>query len=1129
MWEQKPQPVISLPPRPLAFNNERVSTSSSSSSSDSESYSYSYSETESSTGTETTSTVIQKPPLIGQKKFLSFPDLPLPASQPPQPLIPSQLKQPMSIKAKTERPFNTDSTSSDSYGDSEGYSYSYSNSSTSYEEEETGSSSGSSYSYSYSTESTKRGKYDMTQETRWKTISHDVKPEESSSSYTYSESTSTEKGRGKGSITHTYTSTISGSHSRNGSDSVETECSDSYGYSYSTTTDGSTTTRAPMPKVKKFSGKLTESTTGTDESSTRDIKKDVATEGSRSYSHSYLHTDEEKTGSSSQHHVSLSSTKSETSGVKAVGGRTRIRSGVSESLDIKSNKLTSLSLSTVKSETKPSASSTTSLITGSIGSGSLRNSSVITRDGTTSTYTEYGDGSRAGSVLTDVPPPAPFKGTREVILLTAPPEEAPRFRVLPPICLVPRGSENDTLSYFLDRLMWIQNDSILREAEKVTSESASAAIKGDGTKSKETMSKSRIKKGMGKEKQQVLLNVPQHHFIKKSLKFALKAVGVESAEERAVALREFVMPMHRDAALPILETYAHKSLIKRVKSMFLAHDKFHSGEVPLDLALELLGRCGIAHRNIGNLTLSICTAFSKGSTPLLRIIQRTPPSGPPTATVEGEEPKLLETQINEEVLDVCNSALRTKDGAKVYWDERRGCIYVGNRGVIKKITSSDIAKRIVVQLEALIYVCFALEAYTIEDKTLFAVLYTPLLVALLSSTSKDVPETKSILVENALISVLNPVKEVERLSAHQNLQEKYLLRGEEPILSDALPERLQDFRGTMVERLRRQVSWAPNPTPDGHGFEMTPPMNPDDVYCELGIKKLRLNELTPEGACCYCLVSAKTTSGGNWMPTVRIPVVSIKASKKSGFKWKFSRDKSQNLWFACKAMDTICIEACYDVEESAGATVTWCVGHVLVPCRGAKSGKLSISPGSLFSDFVPPVPVTKLVEPSEGFFCSLRRKKNATPAISMSIMVTCMHSNSLPARASVPPRFLAFRRHVPLMSQLRDAIMSVGGSQMTPLHVLRHQQVQHALVVMLNPTLMDQLQELWERTLNGKMGAKPTDILQKQRTLLTLATKVFSVHNNISGNQEIISDIVGRDATIPVSINSLAPRRPVFV
>ncbi|KAF5219028.1 hypothetical protein TcYC6_0092320 [Trypanosoma cruzi] len=1127
MWEQQSKPVISLPLRPLDSTNERVSTSSSSSRSDSGSYSYSYSETESATETETASTVTREPPLTGQKKFLSFPDLPLPVPQPPRPITSSQVNQPISAEAKKERPSNTNSASSDSYGDSEGYSYSYSHSSNSNEEEDTGSSSGSSYSYSYSSESTKRGKYDATQDKRLKTT-HDVKPEESSLSYTYSESLSTEKGRGGGSVTHTYSSTTSGSRSRNGSDSVGTEGSDSYGYSYSSSTDGSTTTRASMPRVKKVSGKIAESTKGTEESSTRDIKKDVATKGSQSYSSSHLCTEDEKTRSSSKHHVSLSSTESETSGVKAAGGSTRIGSRLSESLEIKPNKVSPLSLSTSKSETTPSNSSTNSLITGSIGSGSLRDSSVITQHGTTSTYTEDREGLSQGSVLTDVTPPTASMQTRQVIVLTVPPEEAPRFRVLPRICLVPRGSENDTLSFFLNQLMWIQSDFIRREAEKETMESVSTAIKGDGTKSTEARSKLKTKKGMVKEKQQALGNVPQHHFIKKSLKFALKAVGVETAEERAVALREFVMPMHRDAALSILETYAQKSVFKRVKSMFLAHDKFQSGEVPLDVTLELLGRCGIAHRNMENLTLSICTSFSKGRTPLLCVIQRMPPSGPPIATVEGEEPKPLETKMNEEVVDVCNSALRT-GGAAVYWDERRGCIYVGNQSVMKAITSSDTAKRIVVQLEALIYVCFALEACTIEDKSLSAVLYTPLLAALLSCTSKDVPDTKSVLIENALVSVLNPLKQLERLSAHRNLQEKYLMSGEEPILSDTLPERLQDFRGTMVERLRRQVNWAPNPTSDGGGFEMTPPMDPDDVYCELGIKKLRLKELTPEGACCYCLVSARATSGGNWMPTVRIPVVSIKASKKNGFKWKFSRDHSQRVLFACKATDTICIEACYDVEESAGETVTWCVGHVLVSCRGAKSGKLSISPGSLFSDFVTPVPVTKLVQPSKGLFCSLKRKKNATPAISMSILVTCVHSNSLPARASVPPRFLAFRRHVPLMAQLRDAIMNVGGSQMTPLHVLRQQQVQHALVVMLNPTLMDQLQELWERTLQGKMGTKPTDIVQKQRALLTLATKVFSVHNNISGNQAVITNIVGRGAAIPVSVNSLAPRRPVFV
>ncbi|RNF02196.1 uncharacterized protein Tco025E_08436 [Trypanosoma conorhini] len=1131
MWKQ-PQPRPQLPgaflvPRPSAPAETSVSTSSRTD--DSYSGSYSYTGTESTTETETAAEAV---PQTGQKRLLARPDLPPRVPQTPRQPAMAQAALSRSAGAARGKATNTATASSDSHGDSEGYSYSYSYSGEEDDVSSSGSYSGSSSSYSYSTESTKRGKDGARRDERW-AKNEAVRPDESPSSYTYSGSRSTGDGGDAESRTRTssYSGSASGSYTDSYSYSGATGSKDSYSYS----TAGTTTSGATTSGVTRDSEGITGSSTVTERSSARNLRKGVGSVASQSYSYSYTGEETEET-SSTQRHASASTTELEEDETKLTVSTTQEgKSGSHGSLRMKPTKVRAPSQYLTLSEATETTESTTSLITGSGTSGSLRKSSEIEHSDSASTSSPGREILGEGAGPIDVPQSMPLTQTREVVMLTTPPEDAPRFRVLPPACLVPRGSANDTLLHFLERLMEIQRDSLRREAEKKAAASAATATKRDGEKSKCAKRNPTTKEDKSGESpqaeggsSQAVMDVPYQHLIKKSLKFALKAVGVETAEERAVALKGCVIPMHRNAALAMVDAYAHKSLLRRITSMFVAHDKFRSGEVSLNVALELLGRCGIAYQDLGNVTLSLCVSSPKGRTPLLCVIQRMPLPGPPSATVEGEEPPPLETNINEEVVDVCNSAFRT-GGAKLYWDNRKGSIYVGNRRVIKRIASSEAAKSILVHLEALIHVCFAVEACVLWDQPLSVVLYTPLLAALLPATSEGDSGEKSILIENALVSVLNPVRQLKRLSAHQHLQEQYLMNGDEAILCDVLPERQTAAAGTAIEQLRRRVDWAPRPASDGGGFEVTAPMNSSDVYCEVGLKKLRLDASTPAGARCYCLVSARMVSSGAWMPAVSIPAVSTKSSKKDGFKWTFSYDASQRVLFAGKVADTICIEACYDVEEGGGETVTWCAGHVLVACSNAKSGKLAVARGSLLSDVAPPAPVPKLVGPAKGFWCFCKKKKDAAPATSISIVVKEVQPKSLPVRANLPPRFLTLRRHVSLMSQLRAAILSVGESRMTPLQALRQQQVQNCLAVMASPVLMDLMQALWERTLKGKMEKKPKDVAQRQKAMLSLATKIISVHNSIAGSPEVILDILGRGAAIAAPVNPLAPQRPVEV
>ncbi|KEG06979.1 hypothetical protein DQ04_11401000 [Trypanosoma grayi] len=1113
-------------------------------------YSYSYSGSTSSTGSETvskTSNMVQmlatpssrspQPKQQQQQKW----ELQLPPRVPqPSPQVsPSNVAYARSADISAARSVGSVSESSESYsvsgsgGESGSGSYSYSHSEEDEGESEGSTDSSGSGSYSYSSKSTPSE--DLTEPPKRAGVCK-AKESESSSSYTYSGSTMT---TGESSVTaaseSSYSGTTSDSYGTGFSATSATGSSGSYSYSTDRRTSSSTSRTLRGGRELETSS----SQTGTTVSGSTDATKKSTDGDSYSYSYSYSYSSKDGSGSVPHRYSSTTSTESGESEMSLTTSGSDTRSASLSSSSSLTRKATKDLPPRHPTSSVSATTTTTSLITGDTGTQCGSGDSPL--DDVTSAYTASVGGPSRTTTATGMGQETVSVEERELIVLATPPEEAPRIHQLPRSCLVPRGSVNDTFSQFLDRLAEVQSDVLRREAEKSAAAAAAAAVttskNGSKVKKAKTSKKDTPSANVKQEEEQaapegaikVEANIPSGHFIKRSIKFALKAAGVETVEECASVMKSLAFPVQRDLTLALLDRYAHQCLVRRLTSMFLTHDRFCSGEVSLGIALELLGRCGIANRVAGSVTMSLHLSSPKSRLPLLCVTQRVPPSGPPVAMVEGQEPPVLETQIYTEVVDVCSGVLRAGN-TDVYWDERKGDIYVGKAIVARVISTHDAARSVIMQLEALIHVCLAIEACVVNEDLSSAVLYTPLLTALLPFAPGGAPNTKSIIVENAFQTVLNPMLQLEGLAAHRRLQEYHFGNGEDPVLRDTLPDRLEGRSGTtMQQQLRHNVDWAPTPSADAHGFEATKALTPNDVYCELGLKKLRLAEAAPAGARCYCLVSAKKVASDEWMPAVVVPVLAVKPSKKGGYKWTFSHDNTHRVFFAGVTADKLYIEACYDVDEATGVTATWCAGHTTMACSDAKSTTLPVQRGSLLTPRNAPAADGKRVTSSGGCFFFLRRKTNAPPATSLAIVVKHVQVKALPPRDRMPGCFLALRRHVPLMAEVRDAILSIGGPRTHPWLVLRQQQVQSCLAVAANPHLMDVMQVLWDRTLRGKIGTKPKDPSHRHKAILALAAKVVAVHNTIAGDPSVITDIVASGAAIRVPLNPQASQIPVCV
>ncbi|KAH8618664.1 hypothetical protein ERJ75_000241600 [Trypanosoma vivax] len=721
---------------------------------------------------------------------------------------------------------------------------------------------------------------------------------------------------------------------------------------------------------------------------------------------------------------------------------------------------------------------------------------------------------------------------REVIMLTTPAEKAPRLRPFPQSCVVYRSSINDTVSTLLDRLSEIQTHLLETKAREQAEESIANKKLSGRHRPKGKRESGELVRAV---RRPTVEEIPSRHFVKRTLKFALKAVGVQRADKRDEILKSVPMPLFRDAAQNMLNYYAHESLVSHITSMFSSYDRFRSGEVPLDVALELLSMCGITRHTAGGVEMFLRPQTAKHSMPLLHVTQRERVDASPVQhddEGEGVVPQPDDGKCDV-VVDVCKASGRV-GGDSAYWVEATGDVYLGQHVVAKAIVNRRTACQVVAYIEALAYVCTTIALFLVETEFQYHVLYVPLLKALLPPKLHIAEEAHSLIYEKALTATFKPLQRVELLATSDYLQEQSLLDGEEVVLGDTrLPHGPTADPEQIIHQLQKHMDIKLKPyTAAGvqSKVDVDDAHTTNSICLEVGLSKMYIEIPVPAEAHCYCLLSARSMPAGEWMTAAVVSVRSITPSKKGGFKWKFNDGTDHRVFVSGTVEDTLYIEACYDVQDESGELTTWCVGHAVVLCGSAKKGKLPIRHGSLFSDLQRLSVIKKVSKGSKGAFCMPWRRRTDGPlAKVLYIIVKRLPPKALAELKSLPPQFLVLRRHANLMARLRRVVTECEGSQFNQLQILRQQQVRCCFLVAADISLMDALNFLWERTLRGKLGPKPKTPWDECVAMLSLTSKIVAVHNSTACDKRVIIDVVTRAMKVPIAGVKEAPLHPVSI
>nr|AAX69341.1 hypothetical protein, conserved [Trypanosoma brucei] len=742
-----------------------------------------------------------------------------------------------------------------------------------------------------------------------------------------------------------------------------------------------------------------------------------------------------------------------------------------------------------------------------------------------------GEGGVTSSESTEIPSPARI---RKTILLAAPSEAEPRFHSLPRGCIVPHSSMEDTLSSFLDQLAELQVETMERNRVlKVLNTEVEAA---KDLKERKVSDSQRIASDEANSPADIveapISVIPSRNLTRKSLMFALRAVGVEKAKERYKILEDVDTVVPREKARTILEYYGSRCLTEKVMSMFVAYDEFYSGEVPLSIAFEILEYCGLVTQTVGKFKIFLRPQVSQGQ--ILLCVADQPQEATENIVDDAEgEKRWIQPQTYETTVRCCGEGWKYGDH-KVYWNGESGDVFVGSFIVAKGITERKVAVQLLRYIEAFLYVCHAIMVVTVGTGMKLRVLYTPLVEKLLNPTVKGVTDATSFLYELAFGSVFNPKKYVKLLANNSNLRDRYLCEGDDAVLHDTIrPKHLVPkapfmINGDKDDELNTLLMSTANSYTTVSANIWTQ-KGVEGCYLEVGVEKLRISEKVPENARCYCLVSVRKSKDSEWMTAEVLQAVSVGKANKGGFKWKFGKSSSDRLFFTGAIEDSLYVEACYDIVDASGETTTYCVGHVLVPCGKLKSGKLPVRPGSCYT-YTPLDEALKQPVEASGGFCAPRRKTAGPPAKSLTVTIKRLRSKDVPDLKTLPSRCLSLHRHVSLMSLMCAAVISGRDGGSHPLRWLRQQQVQCCFMVTADSELMDILQGLWKRVMKGKLGPKPQNLGQKYKRILILATKVVAAHNNITGgDQGIITDVVAGKKGIPFTENMNRPLRPVCV
>ncbi|TPP45392.1 hypothetical protein CGC21_32885 [Leishmania donovani] len=769
---------------------------------------------------------------------------------------------------------------------------------------------------------------------------------------------------------------------------------------------------------------------------------------------------------------------------------------------------------------------------------------------------------------------------RELLVLRAPVKDLPHPPQAPNRCFVVFKTNEDAVWAFLQRLMAVQK---LYEARRVAT---GGQVVAPVSFMKCAKSPSLCAAGVfgieaAEQEDTVAPFIPTKDgcFSERSMRIAFRVLRLNHLERRE-ALKNAPLPLPMEVMLDIFNTCVAARAKERVVQAFLAHDTYRSGEMSLTQLCALLRRLGLGTSPIiegHRISIGVST---EGALEMVVNVEQVFQAGAPVAPASAESQKPVNWEVTPVyVLRIIRQSAARKESAPVRW--KSNTLYMGRHVIVRNVATKALFQRLKTYIEAATYLCVLAKVFSIKDaeKGTLTVQYPQFIRSVLlaepsahchAGTAAWAAPRKLLYIENLFRAVFRPHGVLRAYAAGRPVPRYHR--------DWAVESTLYSTKDTEEKRRRNVV---PGISSDMRLMPVPSSRPAGEVQLSFVLQKVRVPAQPPRYARCFCLVSA-VTPANVFLPAVEVPVRLIVASaRKCGYyTWMFHDKKHKKreavLQFAGPAVDRIYVECCYEThdiwppessedaaaqaEEAAGSTApsctttVWCAGYAVFPVNGARTAVLPVKAGSLLQEqpyystllgsgvaagtaasammMAPGGNYAKLQ--NDSYCCASKsswcgqHKYTADKAHQIQVKVL-KSEKPIPGAERLPARYIAFQRHVPMISQLRSAVELVGRETSHVGQAFRQQAVRYIFSVAADPALLDQLCGIWKYRERHWSKAERKNEGHKQRTLLSCVAALYALKNSCAGSKEIFAKSLEKGKLLHMTIDPAAPMVPVRV
>ncbi|KAG5479023.1 hypothetical protein LSCM1_02865 [Leishmania martiniquensis] len=509
-------------------------------------------------------------------------------------------------------------------------------------------------------------------------------------------------------------------------------------------------------------------------------------------------------------------------------------------------------------------------------------------------------------------------------------------------------------------------------------------------------------------------------------------------------------------------------------------------------------------------------------------------------------------------------------------------IYMGRHAIVRDVMTKALFERLKTYIEAASYLCVLASVFSIEDteKGTLTVQYPQFIRSVLLADppahlrASTAPPHKLLYIENLFYTVFRPLEVLQAYEAGLPVP-RYN--------GDWAVESTLSSTNDTEEKRRRNV--VPGISPDMHLAPTPLARPPGEVKLSFVLQKVRVPAHPPPHSRCFCLVSAVTPSN-IFLPAIEVPVRRIVAStsKHGGYTWLFHdkthKKKKAVLQFAGAPVDSIYVECCYEMQDTwppvsredavspaegaatstarGSITTVWCAGYAVFPVGSVETLVLPVKAGSLLQE--PPhdsalrssgapggneavaaatAPYRNAMKPkvelNQSYSCCAPAtcrcscpKKMAEKAYQVKVKVL-QPKKPKPGVERLPARYIAYQRHVTMISQLRAVVELVAKETSHAPQAFRQQAVRYIFFVAADPALLDQLCALWAYRERHWKAAERKDEQFKQRTLLACVASLYALNNSCAHSRQTFAKFLSKGKALRMPIDPSAPMAPVRI